>query len=57
VTPNGVSITNAPDDVTLTTSEDVSQPIAVRPDGIAADAALAAEALGIDVCAVLQLAN
>jgi hypothetical protein len=49
VTPPGIPITNAPDDVTLTTSEDVSEPIAVRPDGIAADAALAAEALGINV--------
>jgi hypothetical protein len=49
VTPPGVSIANAPHDVTLTTSADVSEPIAVRPDGIAADAALAAEALGIDV--------
>jgi len=29
----------------------VSEPIAVRPDGIAADAALAAEALGIEVSA------
>jgi 2-polyprenyl-6-methoxyphenol hydroxylase-like FAD-dependent oxidoreductase len=49
VTPPGVSIANAPHDVALTTSADVSEPIAVRPDGIAADAALAAEALGIDV--------
>jgi hypothetical protein len=49
VTPPGISITNAPDDVTLTTSADVSEPIAVRPDGIAADATLAAEALSIDV--------
>jgi hypothetical protein len=51
VTPRGVSITDAPDDVTLTTSDDVSEPIAVRPDGIAADGVLAAEALGIDFLA------
>ena len=51
VAPPSASFTNVPDDVTLTTSEDVSEPIAVRPDGIAADAALAAEALGIDVSA------
>jgi len=51
VAPPSASFTNVPDDVTLTTSEDVSEPIAVRPDGIAADAALAAEALGIEVSA------
>jgi 2-polyprenyl-6-methoxyphenol hydroxylase-like FAD-dependent oxidoreductase len=47
VTPPGLSITSVPDDVTLTTSNDVSEPIAVRPDGIAAEASLAAEALGM----------
>jgi 2-polyprenyl-6-methoxyphenol hydroxylase-like FAD-dependent oxidoreductase len=51
VTPPGISVANAPEDVTLTTSDDVSQPVAVRPDGVAADPALTAEALGVDVSA------
>jgi hypothetical protein len=51
VTPPGASISNVPDDVTVMTSDEVSEPIAVRPDGIAADSALADEALGIDVSA------
>jgi 2-polyprenyl-6-methoxyphenol hydroxylase-like FAD-dependent oxidoreductase len=51
VTPPGVSIANAPEDVTLTTSGAVTEPVAVRPDGVAADPALAADALGVDVSA------
>lgn len=49
VTPPGVATANAPADVTLTTSAEVSKPIAVRPDGIAADPALAAEAIGVEL--------
>jgi hypothetical protein len=49
LTPPGVSIANAPEDVTLTTSGAVTEPVAVRPDGVAADPALAAEALGVGI--------
>jgi 2-polyprenyl-6-methoxyphenol hydroxylase-like FAD-dependent oxidoreductase len=49
VTPPGAEIVGAPEDAVVTTSDMVNEPIAVRPDGVAADRALAAEALGIDV--------
>jgi hypothetical protein len=49
VVPPGASVAGVPDDVDVTTSEHVSAPIAVRPDGVAADPALTAEALGIDL--------
>ena len=48
VAPPGTPVTAA-DDVTVTTSSQVSQPIAVRPDGIAADPELAFEALGVEL--------
>jgi hypothetical protein len=48
VAPPGTPVPEAPNDVTVTKSADVSQLIAVRPDGIAADPALASEALGVD---------
>jgi 2-polyprenyl-6-methoxyphenol hydroxylase-like FAD-dependent oxidoreductase len=49
VSPSGTPVAHAPDGVTVTTSAEVSQLIAVRPDGIAADPALASEALGADL--------
>jgi hypothetical protein len=49
VTPPGAFVGNVPDGVRLTTTERVSAPMAVRPDGIAADDALTAAALGIDL--------
>ncbi len=48
VTPPGANAVGAPPDTVVTTSDMVDKPIAVRPDGVAADRALAAEALGID---------
>jgi hypothetical protein len=54
VTPPGVSIANAPEDVTLTTSGAVTDTVAVRPDGVAADPGLAAEALGVDMPAASE---
>jgi hypothetical protein len=49
ITPPGAEVVGTPDDVTVTTSGAVDEPIAVRPDGVAADRALTAEALGIDI--------
>ena len=49
VTPPGDAVPDAPEDVTLTTSPDVTETTVVRPDGIIADRALTAEALGFDV--------
>ena len=49
VTPPGAAVVGTPDDITVTTSDVVDELIAVRPDGVAADKALAAEALGIDI--------
>jgi 2-polyprenyl-6-methoxyphenol hydroxylase-like FAD-dependent oxidoreductase len=49
VAPPGTPVPEAPNDVTVTTSADVSHLIAVRPDGIAADPALASEALGVEL--------
>jgi 2-polyprenyl-6-methoxyphenol hydroxylase-like FAD-dependent oxidoreductase len=57
VTPPGTAIVNAPADVTTTTSGEVSDLIAVRPDGVAADPALVAEALGIDVSSRTAIAD
>ncbi|MET0699181.1 MAG: FAD-dependent monooxygenase [Mycobacterium sp.] len=51
VSPSGTTVPDAPDDVTLTTSPDVTETIVVRPDGIVADQALITEALGIDLSA------
>ena len=51
VTPPGETIPDAPDDVTLTTSMDVTEPTAIRPDGIIASRELTTEVLGIDVTA------
>jgi 2-polyprenyl-6-methoxyphenol hydroxylase-like FAD-dependent oxidoreductase len=47
VTPPGAGAVGAPEDAIVVTSDAVDEPIAVRPDGVAADRALAAEALGI----------
>jgi 2-polyprenyl-6-methoxyphenol hydroxylase-like FAD-dependent oxidoreductase len=52
VTPPGTSVTAVPDRTTVTTSTDVDRVVAVRPDGIAADPALAFETLGVDLLAV-----
>ena len=49
VTPPGAEVVDAPEDVFVTTSDMVDELIAVRPDGVAADRELAAEALGIDI--------
>lgn len=49
VAPPGAEVVGAPEDTVVATSDMVAEPIAVRPDGVAADRALAAEALGIDL--------
>ena len=51
VTPPGETIPDAPDDVALTTSMDVTEPTAIRPDGVIASRELTTEVLGIDVTA------
>ncbi|OBC01668.1 hypothetical protein A5784_18360 [Mycobacterium sp. 852013-50091_SCH5140682] len=49
LTPAGTSAAEVASDVTVVASTDVDRPIAIRPDGVAADAALAAQVLRPDV--------
>jgi 2-polyprenyl-6-methoxyphenol hydroxylase-like FAD-dependent oxidoreductase len=49
MTPAGADVAPAGDDLTVTTTSDVDRPIAVRPDGIAADPALFTTLFGIDL--------
>jgi 2-polyprenyl-6-methoxyphenol hydroxylase-like FAD-dependent oxidoreductase len=49
VTPSNIEIPGTPTEVTCTTSTSVDRVIAVRPDGVAAGAALTLEAIGVDL--------
>jgi 2-polyprenyl-6-methoxyphenol hydroxylase-like FAD-dependent oxidoreductase len=49
MTPPGADVAPTGDDVTVTATPEVDRPMAVRPDGIAADPALFASLFGIDL--------